>query len=162
MSRLLIRSPWQLALSLLLSASLTSCELGGARADSQEVDGLRLTIWVSDHLVRIEEPFDIRLTLTNIGSNPIILDYTPQGDAAAKIAVRAPSLSGDAWVVVEEWSEGCGSPIQLAPGDTCSITTTWAIPQGLGADAVIVAGVIWYRGELREVAVGVAEAPSPF
>lgn len=148
-----------LFISTLLTMLLVSC--GGGRENSLEINGLRATIWVSDYLAKTGEPFDIRLTLTNMGIEPLILEADPDRiwDPPVRIIIRTPHPTGDNWLVVAEFPAECP---EIPPGESCMLSSTWAMPEDLGSDAVIVAGVIWYNASLHEVAVGIAQPPSPF
>lgn len=132
------------------------------RSETRNLDGLELIISVSDSLLKLDEPFDIRFTLTNTESSPINLEPNPDGEPPAAIVVRVPLPSGQEWQEVASWAQGCGTRIELGPGESCSITATWAISQDLGVDAAVIVGGVWYNDRWQEVAVGVALSPSPF
>ncbi|MBI2845463.1 MAG: hypothetical protein HYX86_02830 [Chloroflexi bacterium] len=123
---------------------------------------MELTMWVSDSLLKLDESFDLRFTLTNTGASPLALEPNPEGEQTVAIVVRIPSPTGQEWQEVASWSQGCGTRVELDPGESCSITASWAISQDLGMDAAVIAGEVWYLGLWREVAIAVALAPSPF
>lgn len=150
----------KLLLTISLSFLFVACR--SQRSETRNLDGLEITIWVNDSLLQVDEPFDIRFTLTNSGSGPLTLEPNPEEEPPAAIVVRVPSPSGQEWQEVASWAQGCGTRIELDPGESCSLTATWAISQELGVDAAVIVGGVWYRDRWQEVAVGVALSPSPF
>ncbi|MBI3287400.1 MAG: hypothetical protein HYZ68_05060 [Chloroflexi bacterium] len=134
----------------------------GPRSQNLEIDGVRAEIWVEDALVRIDQPIQLRFTVTNQDARPIQLAGVENAPAVDMI-VRKPDPSRG-WVEVWRWSQenAPAAEIELAPGESFTLEGTWALSERLGTDAVIVVGAIGYTGQIREVSVGVAETLSTF
>ena len=154
---------WKLRWAKLSLFSISLLAAGcGPRSQSLQIDGIQAEIWVEDALVRIDQPIELRFSVTNENSVPIQL-AGPEAGPAADLVVRVPDPSRG-WVQVWRWSQdnAASSLVQLAPGESLTLKGTWALSADLNSDAVIVVGLVGYAGRTHEVSVGIAETLGTF
>lgn len=118
----------QLALIIIILASLANCSLFGGPESNTGSDGyLGLILWVSRSLPRVGEPVKIRYTVENDGNRTEVIELEEKQGPVMDISIHFGA--GSDWTTLY-WSDRREitpemRKLELAPGESKIIEMTW-------------------------------------